>query len=110
MNKRTKFSYAGQEMAWRAEWRSDPINAPLGEWVLTWGAGGIAIKAMDEHGQWRGRSGLNEQNPGELGRPRAAPSHWMPLPDPPFPPLGKDAPKKIKERRVKNSEGLNGAI
>ena len=65
------------------EWRDDPENAPFGEWVLTWGGGGMTIKMLDEHGNWRGRSGLSDQNPGKLGRPKAPPTYWMLLPEPP---------------------------
>lgn len=64
-------------------WRDDPENAPYGEPVLAYGQGGITIKALDENGNWRGRSGLSDQNPGALGRPKAAPTHWMLLPLPP---------------------------
>lgn len=64
-------------------WRDDPENAPYGEWVLTYGHGGILIKALDEHGNWRGRSGLSDQRPGKLGRPKEPPTHWMLLPEPP---------------------------
>ena len=107
-----KIGYAGQEMSWLAAWRDDPQNAPYGEWVLTFGQGGITIKMLDENGNWHGRSGLSEQNPGELGRPRMMPSHWMLLPDPPFAPLGNGAPSvaSTKEKRKRNGEGLAGAI
>ena len=70
-------------------WRDDPENAPYGEPVLAYGQGGISIKTLDEHGNWRGRSGLSDQHPGKLGRPKAAPSHWMLLPEAPSTPLRK---------------------
>ena len=105
-----KQTFCGQEMVPAPEWRDDAHNAPREEWLLTFGQGGISLKMMAEYGQWRGKSGLCEQRTGELGRPRAAPSHWMLLPDPPFAPLGKNPPGKGGEDRKRKSEGLAGAI
>ena len=55
-----------------SEWR--PIaTAPVNQTVTVWGQGGIRFMRLDDIGQWRNM----------LGAPKDAPTHWMPLPEPP---------------------------
>lgn len=53
-------------------WRSVE-DAPVGRVVIAW-SGGVRLMSRDaDTGQWRNM----------LGRPKATPSHWMPLPEAP---------------------------
>lgn len=58
--------------AGRQDWRTEAV-APSNVRILTWGKGGHRFMMKDDRGQWRNM----------MGAPKNAPTHWMPLPQPP---------------------------